>query len=184
MPPPPAGRGAPTDEQLAAVDAFRIVVPRIAHPRGVVPDSAGRTRGCDRRLAGGARRGHRHRRVPRRNGGDARGAGPGCGRRERPAAGRGAPVGGCRLLGHAGSRRRFRRRRRGSPALSLAIKGFTHMDQATVAEPVDLTSGLRQHGRRPQCKGAIEVRRGDRDRPPDLPRFGALPASSIRSGPI
>ena len=31
-----------------------------------------------------------------------------------------------------------------------AIKGFTHMDQATVAEPVDLGHEPRQHGRRPE----------------------------------
>ena len=55
--------------------------------------------------------------------------------------------------------------------LVLAIKGFTHMDQATVAEPVDLAPEPRQHGRRSEVEGAGEVgRRVRRAWNPDLPR--------------
>ncbi len=43
--------------------------------------------------------------------------------------------------------------------LVLAIKGFTHMDQATVAEPVDLASESEQHGRGPEVEGAGEISR-------------------------
>ena len=47
--------------------------------------------------------------------------------------------------------------------LVAAIKGFTHMDQATVAEPVDLVAGPRATRRRAQVEGAGEVgRRGRR----------------------
>ena len=41
--------------------------------------------------------------------------------------------------------------------LVVAIKGFTHMDQAAVAGPVDLVQGLEQHGHRPQSEGAGEI---------------------------
>ena len=39
--------------------------------------------------------------------------------------------------------------------LVAAIKGFTHMDQAMVAEPVD-RSGFEQYRHRPESKGASE----------------------------
>ena len=43
--------------------------------------------------------------------------------------------------------------------LVQAIKGFTHMDQATVAEPVDLASSLGNTVDHPQVEGAREVGR-------------------------
>src|SRR5262249_15084860 len=46
--------------------------------------------------------------------------------------------------------------------LVVANKGFTHMDQAAVAEPVDLDAGSEQHGGRPpnEGEGQIGSRRG------------------------
>ena len=91
-----------------------------------------------------------------------------------PPLGRGAPMGGRRMLGSRASPRRFRRPRRGSPAWSPAIKGFTHMDQATVAEPVDLTSSLgntvavlKSKARAKSVAVTVNVRAG----PPARPRL-------------
>ena len=58
--------------------------------------------------------------------------------------------------------------------LVTAIKGFTHMDQATVAEPVDLTSSLGNTVAVLKSKAraksvAVAVQRGTR--PPARPRL-------------
>ena len=69
--------------------------------------------------------------------------------------------------------------------LVTAIKGFTHMDQAPVAEPVDLVAGSGQHGRRAQSEGAGQVGRGGRRRRAGpAARRAASSASSTRSGRI
>ena len=61
----------------------------------------------------------------------------------------------------AASRRRSRTPRRASPAWSLAIKGFTHMDQAHGGRAGGPGVEPGQHGRRAQVEGAREVgRRG------------------------
>ena len=60
--------------------------------------------------------------------------------------------GSCARLGNSGSGERI-------SGLVTAIKGFTHMDQATVAEPVDLTTEPGQHRRGSQIKSAGEVGR-------------------------
>ena len=72
------------------------------------------------------------------------------------------------------SPRRFRRRRRGSPAWSAAIKGFTHMDQATVAEPVDLGSSLGNTVAVLKREGAAKSAAVTVNVPADLPRVRGL----------
>lgn len=158
-----------TDEQLAAIEALRVSCMASRIPGGVVTDSAGRTRGCQRRLAGGAQSGRRHRRATGRNGSDARGAGPGCARRQRSPARRGAPMGGRWLLG-AGARVRDSR--------GVDTNRHTRFgDQGIHAHGPGHGRGARrsrigpgQHRRGPQCEGTIEVRRGDRHGARDLPR--------------
>ena len=68
--------------------------------------------------------------------------------------------------------------------LVAAIKGFTHMDQATVAEPVDLIEGLsntiavlRSKARARSAAVVVEAE-------PELPRCAASPANSTKSGRI
>ncbi len=69
--------------------------------------------------------------------------------------------------------------------LVTAVKGFTHMDQATVAEPVDVGSEPEQHRRGPQVEGPVEIghRHGHRGSGPAA-RQRASSASSTRSGRI
>ena len=68
--------------------------------------------------------------------------------------------------------------------LVMAIKGFTHMDQSTAAEPVDLGQGPEQHGRGLASQGTGEVRGGVGGCRAGVAAVHAVTsASSIRSGP-
>ena len=82
------------------------------------------------------------------------------------------------------SPRRSRRRRIRIAGLVTAIKGFTHMDQATVAEPVDLaSSGMGNTVAVLQGEGAGEDRSPSPSTPsPTFRARAGSPASSTRSG--
>ena len=149
-----------TDAQLAAIDAVRTSCLAIARRRRALADPAGRARGRDRRLA------------RRRTASTPRIAAPlaetavTLDALDRIAGAVSGPpldavlrwaAAGCSVRELASEIQDAAMRISG---LVTAIKGFTHMDQATVAEPVDLASSLAQHGRRPQ------MRRRGRNRSP------------------
>ena len=111
-------------------------------PRRALADPAGRARRCNQRLARCASFACRHRDGARRERGHDRGARPVRESRRWSGARSGAPLGGGRVPPFTRSPPKFRKRRCASQASSCSIKGFSHMDQATVAEPVDLPVGL------------------------------------------
>ena len=112
----------------------------------------------------GSRRRRRDCRTAGRNRRDARRARSDC--RSRSS---GPPLGavlrwaaaGCSVRGIASEIQEAAMRISG---LVTAIKGFTHMDQATVAEPVDLTPSLGNTVAVLKVKGAVEIGRGHRQR--------------------
>ena len=160
-----------TDAQLARHRRGARVLPRrractaccrrSSRPSARTPSPTGwPAHGVDAAIAGTAGRNRRH----------DRGARPDCrrgatDRRSTPCCDGRPPAARC-----AGSRRRFRKPRCGSPGLVMAIKGFTHMDQATVAEPVDLAMSLGNTVAVLQAKARSKSVAVVVDVEPDLPR--------------
>ena len=66
--------------------------------------------------------------------------------------------------------------------LVMAVKGFTHMDQATVAEPVDLASSLGNTVAVLKAKARAKSVAVEVTCSPTCRACAASPASSIRSG--
>ena len=191
-----AARGSPRggragDTRAGRLAADRRTTRRHRHGAHLVPgtrarravaDPAGGARGRDRRLARGSRRRRRRRGPARRNRRDARRARSNCRRDQRPAARRGSPLGRRRMLGSrdrlgdSGGRDADFRPGHGHQGIHAHGPGDRGRAGGPCVKP-------RQHGRRSQLEGAIEIGRRHRRRRTRISRaFAASSASSTRSG--